>query len=108
MVSGNAISPTEIKVTWNVINDPSERIRSYVVEIVNSSVQAELLAPVLAPSTRMLSHMFSNLSPDAKYDFRVRAKNPAGLGPWSDVVTVRTLPLGISLLDLICYNCSSK
>ena len=38
------------------------------------------------------THTIGNLSPDTGYEVRVRANNSAGDGPWTPVVTFRTLP----------------
>lgn len=55
----------------------------------------EIPAPRFSPAKTNLTTTFRNLRSKRTYHFRVRAKNLAGLGPWSDLLAVDTAKAGM-------------
>ena len=81
---------SNIKVQWNVVRQHGDRVRYYIVQNINTTQEIEIKHPYLSPVTKTLSANFHNLLANRKYYFRVRSKNPTGLGPWSDTIPAST------------------
>ncbi len=73
-------SETEITVTWYQV----EHAASYEVEIDGQSV--------VTVTESQFTH--TNLQPDSRHTYRVRAKNISGYSEWSTPVAMRTFPTG--------------
>ena len=74
------------KVTWTPPETPlSPPVTMYVVQISVDNTQAEVSVP--PPTT---SYTATNLLPSRNYSFQVRARNTAGLSPFSEAQSVIT------------------
>ena len=74
---------TEIDVTWTAPTDVGD---SAIIDYqVQSKVDGGAFADLEANSTDTASTLDNPSTMGNRYDFRVRARNTQGVGPWSDV-----------------------
>ena len=93
-VQTNAVSSTEIMVTWDEIPglDQNGIIINYEVQIEPLDFSADIFVNPL--STMNLSILFTSLEEHVSYSISVSAYTSVGPGPYSDPVTERTLEDG--------------
>lgn len=70
-----------ISLDWDWVTDAF----GYQVEINGSQI-------VTIPNGNTMQYVFSSVTPDTAYTFRLRAYNVGGESPWTDALKVTTLP----------------
>lgn len=70
-----------VSLAWDWVTDAS----GYQIEINGSEI-------VDIPNGNTSQYAFSSVNPDTTYTFRLRAYNVGGKGPWTEALTVTTLP----------------
>ncbi|XP_057302109.1 uncharacterized protein LOC130636411 [Hydractinia symbiolongicarpus] len=82
----NKTDAYSITVQWEGVAQQQHRVVSYDVENLNTGVVINVPHPSLVAVLPPFSVQFVNLTADTTYSFRVRANNPSGSSPWSQIV----------------------
>ena len=106
--SVKGLSPYTLQVEWDKITGVSEDVQSYIVEVINANITAEIKPVIGSSSETRLKHVFNDLQPNTRYDVRLQAENPSGLSDFSDIVSAKTLgERELFLFFAFTYNLNS-
>ena len=102
-MEANAISSTEIMVTWGEVLPIDQNGIITIYEVQYEPLQfMESLSTLVTTTTDMAVNL-TNLQEYVEYSVSVRAYTIMGPGPYSDPVTERTLE-DRKLVHIICLN----
>ena len=95
-INANAISSTEIRLTWNppaLAERGDEDIIQYIIRITDRSTGNSEMQTITAHSNQEQSYdvTISSLEIFNTYDFTIRGVNTVGNGPISNTVSATTL-----------------
>ena len=102
-MEANAISSTEIMVTWEEVLPIDQNGIITIYEVQYEPLQFLESLSTLVTNTNDMAVNLTNLQEYVEYSVSVRAYTIVGPGPYSDPVTERTLE-DRKLVHIICLN----
>lgn len=92
IVAATASSSTEVLLQWSLLNMDQVPIDGFFIDYRSSHSAGEYVtATSIGAHTR--HHTLAYLSPDKTYEIKMRCFNPSGTSDFSNIYTIKTLPL---------------